>query len=152
MDIKRTYNSKMQPILARISQLLKGQTPKPEEYSGVDNYLKNGEKVANVRGKQIDNYWTYVLTNSHLQAFITEKDEKVLNSLNNIEVIEDQKSEDINFIFEFKPNQYFENTKVSRKMVYSEGRPFGTEGDKLNWKSGKWLTHETKKVNNKTTG
>ena len=28
----------------------------------------------------------------------------------------------------------------------------GVEGDKLTWKEGKWLTHETKRVKNKSTG
>jgi hypothetical protein len=26
------------------------------------------------------------------------------------------------------------------------------EGDQVTWKSGNWLTHESKKINNKATG
>jgi hypothetical protein len=58
----------------------------------------------------------------------------------------------ISLKFVFKPNAYFVETSVVRRLRVAEGRAVCLEGDVLTPKAGNWLTHESKKVTNKGTG
>jgi len=72
-----------------------------------------------------------------------------------VQVVDAEKDEtntSINLRFIFKPNSYFTETSVIRRLKYAEGGPVALEGDLLTWKTGNWLTHESKKVSNKATG
>lgn len=101
----------------------------------------------------IDRYWNAALENSAVASLITENDEKALEYLQDIQVVEDKDNEGgITLRFLFKQNPYFSETTITRKLRYSKGAPVCLEGDIPSWKSGHWLTHETKKANNKTTG
>jgi hypothetical protein len=86
--------------------------------------------------------------------FITEPDEKALEFLQDIQVVEDSSNENgITLRFIFKANPYFSETTVVRKLRLGEDRAaVCLEGDQPSWKAGNWLTHESKKVNNKATG
>ena len=71
----------------------------------------------------------------------------------NIHAINDPSDpESVCFKFVFKPNPYFQETSAVRRLKTEDGIETGLEGDVLTPKTGNWLTHEMKKVNNKTTG
>jgi hypothetical protein len=72
--------------------------------------------------------------------FITEKDEKALEYLQDIQLVEGA-PDGIALKFIFKANPYFNETVLTRKLVYANGKPFGIDGDVPSWKSGNWLTH-----------
>jgi hypothetical protein len=106
-----------------------------------------------LKGKIIDRYWNAALENSTVAQFITEKDEKALEFLQDIQVVDGADNENgINLKFVFKANPYFTETSIVRRLKYAEGKPVCLEGDQATWKAGNWLTHESKKVNNKSTG
>ncbi len=70
-----------------------------------------------------------------------------------IHLVDDgQNSNGINLKFIFKANQYFNETSAVRRLKFSEGQPVCIEGELLTPKGGNWLTHESKKVTNKSTG
>lgn len=100
----------------------------------------------------IDRYWNAALENSGVSTFITEKDEKALEYLQDIQLVEGTSEASISLRFHFKTNPYFNETVLTRKLVYANGKPFCIEGDVPTWKAGNWLTHESKKASNKTTG
>ncbi len=52
----------------------------------------------------------------------------------------------------FKPNPYFTETSIVRRLKFADGKPVCLEGDEVTWKNGNWLTHESRKVSNKGTG
>jgi hypothetical protein len=85
-------------------------------------------------------------------SFITEKDEKALEYLQDIQLVEGTPEAPITLRFLFKQNPYFNETVLTRRLVYANMKPFAIEGEQPTWKSGNWLTHESKKANNKTTG
>ena len=60
--------------------------------------------------------------------------------------------ESIELQFLFKPNPYFEEKSIKRKLIIKDGAAMCTEGGKITWREGQCLTHETKKVTNKKTG
>jgi hypothetical protein len=116
-------------------------------------YLKAGEKAGQLKGKIIENYWASALQNSRLESFVTEKDERALEYLLNIIPIDDVNDpESTCFKFVFKANPYFQETTATRRLKVEGGAPISLEGDVMTPKTGNWLTHEMKKVNNKKTG
>jgi len=61
-----------------------------------------------------------------------------------VQVVDAEKDENntsINLRFVFKPNSYFTETSVIRRLKYAGGGPVVLEGDLLTWKAGNWLTH-----------
>lgn len=102
----------------------------------------------------LDRYWNAAIENSQACQFITEKDEKALEYLLDIQVVdrEEEDSQSVDLRFLFKPNSYFTQTSVVRRLKFADNQPVCVEGDLLTWNQGQWLTHESKKVNNKATG
>lgn len=107
-----------------------------------------------MKGKIIENYWNSALENSQVAHYITEQDEKALEYLLDIQVVDggSDNANGINIRFIFKNNPYFTETSVVRRLKYSDGKSVCLEGDLVSWKQGAWLTHASKKVNNKSTG
>ena len=59
-----------------------------------------------MKGKIIDRYWNAALQNSQVAQFITEKDEKALEYLQDIQIVESE-DDSTNLKFVFKTNPYF---------------------------------------------
>ena len=113
-------------------------------------FLKQGEKAPQLKGKIIDSYWNSALENSPISSFISENDEKALESLVDIELAEaGDNPHGINLRFVFKANPYFAEGKVLRRIRVVEGEMVGVEGDKLEWKDNKWLTTKPKRSGTK---
>ncbi len=71
------------------SQLIQGKDPLPAELEALKEYLKPGEKAPTApKGRVIDRYWNAALENSGVSNFITEKDEKALEYLQDIQFVE----------------------------------------------------------------
>jgi hypothetical protein len=72
-----------------------------------------------------------------------------------VQLLESESAENLNNVnlkFIFKANPYFSETVITRKLRFVDGVCFSLEGDKTTWKQGNWLTHESKKISNKSTG
>ena len=74
--------------------------------AALDQYLKAGEKPAQLKGKIIDGYWSGVLQNSQLESVISEKDSQALENLLNV-TFAGEEPNSICLKFLFKPNPYF---------------------------------------------
>jgi hypothetical protein len=70
------------------SELIQGKNPKPEEIVALPQYLKPGEKAGQLKGKVLDRYWNAAIENSQACQHITEKDEKALEYLLDIQVVD----------------------------------------------------------------
>lgn len=116
--------------------------------------MKPNEKIEDyLKGKVIDNYWMGVFSNSAIVDEINEEDEKALKYLLDIQRIDNPADpESIELEFVFKPNPYFNETSLKRKLNIKNGEALSLEGDTITWKEGQCLTHTVKKVTNKKTG
>ena len=139
-------------MVYQAAALIQGADPETKEVALLSQYLKPSEKAGQLKGKVINNYWVSALQNSQLDSFISENDERALENLLNIHRVNEQDSNLLSFKFIFKTNPYYEETTAIRKLRMEAGKPVSVEGDLLTPKVGKWLTHETRKVNNKSTG
>lgn len=122
---------------------------------------KSTEEGADVKG--IPEFWLTALKNAMpIAEQITDNDEEVLKSLNDIRLsyTEDSKP-GFKLHFFFGENEFFTNTELTKTYYYQEQVGYGGDfvydkavGDEIKWKEGKNLTVQTeiKKQRNKTTG
>ena len=159
-QIKVKYNAKVYPLLQRVfhhliqaSEILKGSAIKPEEVPCAKEIMKGENLDGFLKGKVIEGYWNGVFSNSRLVDDISAEDEKALGYLLSIEKVDNPEDLDsIELKFIFKPNPYFHETELRRKVVIKDGDTLCVEGDKITWREGQCLTHTLKKVTNKKTG
>ena len=104
-----------------------------------------------MKGKIIESYWNGAFENSALMNYITEKDERALENLVNIQIAEGE-PDTVSLKFTFKPNPYFVETTAVRRLRFAQGQVVCLEGEVMTPKAGNWLTHECKKVTNKGNG
>jgi len=79
-----------------------------------------------------------------------EKDEEILKHIAHIDSEKtDKPSKSLAINFHFNPNEYFDNTVISLKIIYKSDsyEVLKTEGSVINWKDGKDVTK--KKVKKK---
>lgn len=76
---------------------------------------------------------------------IKEKDEEILEHLENIEYVPDEANPlKFELIFTFEENEHFDNTVVKKTIeMNSDDEPKKGYGDELNWKEGKNITVKT---------
>ncbi|PHH68986.1 hypothetical protein CDD80_7089 [Ophiocordyceps camponoti-rufipedis] len=124
----------------------------------VENATKNTDIPDNVAG--IPEFWLSAMKNQvTLAEMITDRDEAALKYLIDVRM-EYLDKPGFRLIFEFRPNEYFTNTVVTKTYYYQNESGYGgdfiydhAEGDKINWRTGKDLTIrvEEKKQRNKNT-
>ncbi|KAF4585423.1 nucleosome assembly protein [Ophiocordyceps camponoti-floridani] len=124
----------------------------------VDNAIKNTDISDAVAG--IPEFWLSAMKNQvTLAEMITDRDEAALKYLIDVRM-EYLDKPGFRLIFEFRPNEYFTNTVVTKTYYYQNESGYGgdfiydhAEGDKINWLTGKDLTIrvEEKKQRNKNT-
>ncbi|PHT97970.1 NAP1-related protein 2 [Capsicum chinense] len=97
----------------------------------------------------ISDFWlTAFLSHPVLGELLTEEDQKIFKFLSSIEV-EDSKDvkSGYSITFNFKPNPYFENSKLSKTYTFLEDGPTKISATTIKWKEGKGLpngvVHET---------
>lgn len=100
------------------------------------------------QSQKIEGYWTKVLTNSQYFT-ITEKDKEILKNLVNVkmELCEENKSDFI-VTFEFAPNDYFTDEKITKKYIFKEekGDLERAECSEIHWKSEEKDPTKEKKI------
>ena len=86
---------------------------------------------------------------------VKEKDEEILQSIRHIESERTDKPKTLTVHLHFAPNEFFENEKLSLKVVYKEDEEDveKIEGTEITWKEGKDVTKKKikKKQKNKKT-
>lgn len=76
---------------------------------------------------------------------MSDKDHEVLAHLDKVEFQLFPQKNDFSLTFTFKPNEFFENTVLTKKFLYSQVKeeadyPKSSEGTHINWKEGKNIT------------
>ncbi|KAL3335551.1 hypothetical protein AABB24_031664 [Solanum stoloniferum] len=89
----------------------------------------------------ISDFWlTAFLSHPVLGDLLTEEDQKIFKFLSSIEV---EDSKDVKFgysiTFNFKPNPFFENSKLSKTYTFLEDGPTKITATPIKWKEGKGI-------------
>lgn len=147
----KKYAELKAPFFARRSEIVTGTSePKPEELvkkEGEEELKSTSTETADVKG--IPEFWLTTL--QHTDEFgelITEDDEPALKHLIDVTStpLPDEEKATPSFVlnFHFSPNDYFDNTIISKKYILSsEGGDMifdHTESTEIKWKAGKNLT------------
>ncbi|CAG9312807.1 unnamed protein product [Blepharisma stoltei] len=100
--------------------------------------------------KQIAGFWLKALrSNPMTSTFLYEQDDPLLQHLVDIRCFEDHKSENFKLEFEFTPNEFMENTILTKDFTVNGDEPIKTVGTEIHWKNDKNLTQKIKKTKKK---
>eukprot|EP01017_Pseudomicrothorax_dubius_P049500 TRINITY_DN920_c0_g4_i2.p1 TRINITY_DN920_c0_g4~~TRINITY_DN920_c0_g4_i2.p1 ORF type:complete len:196 (-),score=50.84 TRINITY_DN920_c0_g4_i2:159-746(-) len=88
---------------------------------------------------EIQEFWFEAMRqNATLAEEITPADEGPLSVLSCIKLRRYKESKNFDLVFEFKPNEYFEETQVIKSFILArEGDPIETKCTPMSWKQGK---------------
>ena len=113
------YNKQYQEIYKKINKIVFNEvegevTPEEKEKYKITDDAAQSQKI--------EGYWTKVVINSQYFT-INEKDKEILKNLVNvtIELCEENKADFI-VTFEFAPNDYFTDEKITKKYIFKEGK------------------------------
>jgi nucleosome assembly protein 1-like 1 len=181
LELEKKYLQLQQPLFDRRKAIISGSAKPTEEeiLAGEAQSAKDDEDFTPLpketdfasTAAAIPEFWLTALRNSiGLSDLITDRDASALKHLTNISLayLSEDKDKDqatgakpgFTLLFEFSPNEFFENEVLSKTYVYQEevgysgdfvyDRAIGTE---IKWKDDKDLTkeYEVKKQRNKTT-
>ncbi|KFH46219.1 putative nucleosome assembly protein-like protein [Hapsidospora chrysogenum ATCC 11550] len=172
LELEKKYFAKFTPLYERRSKIINGaEEPTEEEIKAAeedeeedaeikeeDKDEKKSEMPDNVTG--IPEFWLSAMKNQVTFAeMITERDEAALKHLTDVRM-EYLDVPGFRLIFEFAPNDFFENKILTKTYYYQSEMGYGgdfiydhAEGDKIQWREGKDLTVrvEAKKQRNKNT-
>ncbi|KAL0421915.1 UNVERIFIED_CONTAM: NAP1-related protein 2 [Sesamum latifolium] len=105
--------------------------------------------------KTIPDFWlTAFMSHPALSELLTEEDQKIFKYLSNLEVkdCEDVKS-GYSIAFHFKPNPYFEDTKLTKTFTFLEEGTTKITATTIKWKEGMGISNgvaEEKKGNKRS--
>ncbi|GFP95524.1 nap1-related protein 2 [Phtheirospermum japonicum] len=105
--------------------------------------------------KSIPDFWlTAFMSHPALSELLTEEDQKIFKYLNNLEVedCKDVKS-GYSITFNFKPNPYFEDTKLTKTFAFLEEGTTKITATSIKWKEGMGIPNgsaEEKKGNKRS--
>jgi len=164
--LEKTYFAKFTPLYEKRAKIVNGKVEptEAEVKAGEEDEeqdeaapTEKTEEGANVAG--IPEFWLSAMKNQiSLAEMITDRDEAALKELIDVRM-EYLEKPGFRLIFEFGPNEFFTNTKITKTYFYQNESGYGgdfiydhAEGDKIDWKAGKDLTVrvESKKQRNKT--
>ncbi|RDA92279.1 hypothetical protein CP533_5487 [Ophiocordyceps camponoti-saundersi (nom. inval.)] len=174
LQLEKKYFAKFTPLYEKRFDIVNGKIePTEEEIQAgeddaeqvekdlnkpADGDIKQPDVSENVAG--IPEFWLSAMKNQvTLAEMITDRDEAALKYLIDVRM-EYLDKPGFRLIFEFRPNEYFSNTIVTKTYYYQNESGYGgdfiydhAEGDKINWLTGKDLTVrvEEKKQRNKNT-
>jgi nucleosome assembly protein 1-like 1 len=171
LELEKKYFAKFTPLYERRSKIINGaEEPTEEEVKAAeedeeeDVEIKEEDKAEkksdipdNVAG--IPEFWLSAMKNQVTFAeMITDRDEAALKHLTDVRM-EYLDVPGFRLIFEFGPNDFFENKILTKTYYYQSEMGYGgdfiydhAEGDKIQWREGKDLTVrvEAKKQRNKS--
>jgi len=172
LELEKKYFAKFTPLYERRSKIINGDAePTEEEVKAAeedeeedveikqeDKDEKKSDIPDNVAG--IPEFWLSAMKNQVTFAeMITDRDEAALKHLTDVRM-EYLDVPGFRLIFEFAPNDFFENKTLTKTYYYQSEMGYGgdfiydhAEGDKIQWREGKDLTVrvEAKKQRNKNT-
>lgn len=100
--------------------------------------------------KHVPEFWLKVLKDNPMTStFVYEQDEPLLKHLIDVRAIEDPVKENFKLEFEFTPNEFMENTVLSKELIVDDGDIEKTIGTEIQWKNNKNLTQQIKKTKKK---
>ncbi|PFH55394.1 hypothetical protein XA68_18411 [Ophiocordyceps unilateralis] len=174
LQLEKKYFAKFTPLYEKRFDIVNGKAePTEEEIKAGENQEEQqaqGDKIStesatkqpdmpdNVAG--IPEFWLSAMKNQvTLAEMITDRDEAALKYLIDVRM-EYLDKPGFRLIFEFRPNEFFSNTVVTKTYYYQNESGYGgdfiydhADGDKIDWLTGKDLTVrvEEKKQRNKNT-
>lgn len=172
LQLEKKYFAKFSPLYEKRSAIVNGKAEPTEdeikageddqddEAADVDSAPK-AEKQADVADNVagIPEFWLSAMKNQiTLAEMITDRDEAALKHLVDIR-LEYLDKPGFRLIFEFAPNEFFNNKTISKTYYYQTEAGYGgefiydhAEGDAIDWLPGKNLTVrvEAKKQRNKS--
>ncbi|TKR76353.1 hypothetical protein L596_017502 [Steinernema carpocapsae] len=105
----------------------------------------------------VPDFWLNVFLQSHsIGDMITDADQPVLKHLVDVTYKATSEPQTFTLVFKFKPNEYFENTEITKTYTVSTAmcpqKPFtytgpsvqSIQGTKIQWKAGKNVTKDEK--------
>ncbi|XP_024974677.1 NAP1-related protein 2-like isoform X1 [Cynara cardunculus var. scolymus] len=110
LEIEQHYNGKRRPVYVKRNQII----------------------------KTIPDFWlTAFMTHPALGDFLTDEDEKIFKYIDSLDVeyFNDVKSGYF-ITFEFKPNPYFEDTKLVKTIAFCDEGTMKITGTNIKWKEG----------------
>jgi nucleosome assembly protein 1-like 1 len=182
LQLEKKYFAKFTPLYEKRAAIVNGKTEPTEqeveageEDDEEDEEDEGGEEKpvgASVKAEEaekraepaepvdgIPEFWLSAMKNQNsLAEMITDRDEEALKHLIDIRM-EYLERPGFRLIFEFKENEFFTNTTISKTYFYQNESGYGgdfiydhAEGDKIEWKANKDLTVrvEQKKQRNKS--
>ncbi|RCI13628.1 hypothetical protein L249_5513 [Ophiocordyceps polyrhachis-furcata BCC 54312] len=174
LQLEKKYFAKFTPLYEKRFGIVNGKVEPTEEEiqagedqeeqpvqgdeTPADGGITETDISDNVSG--IPEFWLSAMKNQvTLAEMITDRDEAALKYLIDVRM-EYLDKPGFRLIFEFRPNEFFSNTIVTKTYYYQNESGYGgdfiydhAEGDKINWLTGKDLTVrvEEKKQRNKNT-
>jgi nucleosome assembly protein 1-like 1 len=175
LQLEKKYFAKFSPLYEKRSAIVNGKAePSAEEIkAGEDEQDEQDDEATDAAPKAekpaadtadnvagIPEFWLSAMKNQiTLAEMITDRDEAALKHLVDIR-LEYLDKPGFRLIFEFAPNEFFNNKTVSKTYYYQTEAGYGgefiydhAEGDAIDWLPGKNLTVrvEAKKQRNKNT-
>ena len=135
ISLRNKYELKYFDIYSQIKDIIFSETEIPE-ISKEDYETYNINEEDSKKNKEIPFFWRTVIQNC--KCYIcNEKDELILNNLIDIIIIPLENKIDFQVNYIFKPNDYMENTILTKKYFYNilNEKLINVEGCEINWKS-----------------
>ncbi|KAJ9101128.1 hypothetical protein QFC21_003346 [Naganishia friedmannii] len=176
LELEKKFSKRYAPLYARRAEIIAGKAEPSEDevHAGNaadddDDEEEEGARVEEINEdgssdapKGIPEFWLTALKNhSIIGEQITENDEEALKHLTDIKLeYLDTKQAGFKLLFHFSPNEFFEDSILTKTYYYQEDIGYGGEfvydkavGHEIKWKEDKDLTKtvEIKKQRNKNT-
>jgi hypothetical protein len=144
---KREFDLQYMKLYEEIQKIVNGNIEVPNiEASDYENYKI--EKSKNVNEIGIPNYWYTVLKNSNDFFIINEKDEKILQHLTEVKLIEKEDKLSFTIEYHFSPNNYFTDSVLFKSYNYNIKDQLITDvvTSPAKWKSEEVKPNKIKKI------
>lgn len=175
LQLEKKYFAKFSPLYQKRATIVNGSAEPTEdevkagEEDDEEEDEEAGEGAATIKTEQksdipdnvsgIPEFWLSAIKNQiSLAEMVTDRDEAALKHITDIRM-EYLDKPGFRLIFEFAPNDFFQNKTITKTYFYQNESGYGgdfiydhAEGDKIEWLPGKDLTVrvESKKQRNKS--
>jgi len=146
LNLKKEYDLEYEKCYSEISNIIMGKVQ--QQVSEYDTTKYNLSSTVNQQESGIPDYWLTVLSNASMFVTVNENDEKILKKLVNIKVEGKEDKLSYSIIFEFLPNEYFSNEKLTKTFIYDikDHQCHKVESDKVAWKSPDLIPNKVNKT------
>ena len=146
--LEKKYETLYEPLYEERKKIINGEREvTAEEYKDREISYVSEEKDTSDLVKGIPNFWLKTLSRSQLSSLVFEDDHDALSYLINIKSdrIIDDESPKLIISFEFAPNPYFNNSFLTKTVVFNSTGNAVNEviGDVIDWKTDQNLCYST---------